>query len=218
VKIAVPVVLVVVLAALGGDSGTADDPASTTTSTSSPASTTTTLESTTTSAAVTSTTTTMADLGQLENPLPVGDPLLSGFIHSTLLTEWEGFVAGLVETGVGRFNDEAGRCLVLLGTITPTSIEEGTVTNMFSTPDFSLVVDGRLVDGEVNECDTDEVEAAGYGWILNAEVTVGTTYPFYQEFFLPGTPGELEVLVLGNASGSNALYYQPTVLEAIPAP
>lgn len=143
---------------------------------------------------------------------------MSGFTYSTSLTDWEGFVAGFVETGKHKFNDEDGRCLVLLGTITPTSIEEGTVTNIFSTPDFSLIVNGRLVDGEVNDCDTDEVKAPGYGWILDAEVTVGTTYPFYQEFFLPDPPGEPEVLVLGSASGTSALYYQPTLLEAIPAP
>lgn len=191
--------------------GSTSEPAQTADTTTSPP----TPSTTSTTRPVTTTTT---DLGTLKNPLPVGDPLLSGFTYSTFLTDWEGFVAGFVETGKGRFNDEVGRCLVLLGTITPTAIEEGAVTNIFSTPDFSLIVNGKLVDGEVNECDTDEVEAAGYGWILDAEVTVGTTYPFYQEFFLPDPPGELEVLVVGSASGSDALYYQPTVLEAIPAP
>lgn len=40
------------------------------------------------------------------------------------------------------------------------------------------------MDNEVNECEASEIESAGYGWILDAEVTIGTTYPFHAEFFL----------------------------------
>lgn len=210
---------------VAGCSGSADDTTTTTdasttstieeTTTSSVPSTTTTTEVSTTTT-VASTTTTI-ELGTPENPLPVGDELMSGFTYSTSLTEWEGTVLGLVETDLGRFNDESGRCLVALGALTPTSIEDGTVTNMFSTPDLSVIVEGRLVDSEVNECDTSDIEAAGYGWILDAEVTTGTTFPFYTEFFL-AEGAEPEVLVLGSATGNNALYYQPTVLDSIPGP
>lgn len=158
-------------------------------------------------------------MGTLDNPLPVGDPGLSGFTYSSSLTDWEGYVGAIVEAELGRFNDEPGRCLIVLGTLTPTSIEDGEVTNIFSTPDLALIVDGRLLDSEVNECDTDAVEAAGYSWILDAEVTVGTTFPFYAEFFISGDPpGEPEALVLGSASGGGALYYLPTISPSIPPP
>ena len=34
-------------------------------------------------------------------------------------------------------------------------------------------------------CETDEAEADGFDWILNAEVTVGTEFLFYAEIFVP---------------------------------
>src|SRR5690606_17370877 len=104
--------------------------------------TTTTNDPTTTAAPTTTTpptTTTTVEIGTLESPLPVGDPGVSGFTYSDFGTEWEGFVHGMVETGPGRFNDETGRCLVLLGTLTPISIDDGSVTNPFATPNVSLI-------------------------------------------------------------------------------
>ena len=144
---------------------------------------------------------------------------MSGFTYSEFSGEWEGFVSGFVETGKHRWNDDVGRCVVLLGTLTPTSIEDGAVTSGFSTPSVSLIAEGRLIDDDVNECDTSDIEDAGYGWILNAEVTVGTVYPFYAEFFLPGDPPpEMEVIVLGSATGDDSLFYEPTILDTIPTP
>jgi hypothetical protein len=173
--------------------------------------------STTTSSVVTTTTSPTPE-GSFEDPLPVGDPMLSGFSYSDSGTAWDGFVSGLVEVPSDS-GEEAGRCLLLLGTLTPTQIEEGTVTSQFDVPRRSLIVGGGLVDDDVNNCDVDEVESAGYGWVLHAQVTVGTTYPFYAEFFLPATgPTEPEVVVIGNPTSSDALYYAPTVLESIPAP
>ncbi len=133
---------------------------------------------------------------------------MSTFTYSLGDTTWEGFVGGLVETGPGRYNDDAGRCLVLVGTITPTAVD-GAVTNPFSTPNFALIVDGQLVDSEVNQCDVDAIEAAGYQWILDAEVTQGTTYAFYDEFFIH-EGATVEVLVAGSAVSGDSLYFDPT--------
>ena len=165
------------------------------------------------------TTSAHSDQGGFANPLPVGDPAASGFTYSDFGTEWEGFVYGLVETGIGEFSDDTGRCVVLVGTLTPTSIDEGAVSNPYSTPTVSLIANGALVDSEVFVCDTSDVQATGFGWVLDAEVTVGTTYPFYVEFLLPGDPPpEIEVIVVGQASTEQSLYYQPTVLDTIPDP
>lgn len=72
---------------------------------------------------------------------------------------------------------------------------------------------------DVNECNVTDIEAAGYGWILDAEVTPGTTYPFYAEFILPGDPPPTpEALVVGRATSTDALYYEPTTLDTIPTP
>ena len=79
------------------------------------------------------------------------------------------------------------------------------------------IVDGRLIDSGVIECDTAGFEANGYGWILDAEVTVGTTYTFFAEFFLPGDAANVpEAVAVGAATGAEAIYFEPTILEAIP--
>ena len=109
--------------------------------------------------------------------------------------------------------------LLVLGTLTPTSIEEGSVTSGFETPTVSVIAGGQQIQSEVSQCDTSTAKAAGYDWILNAEVTVGTTFPFYDEIFLPGqaTP-DIEALVIGDPSTTEALYYEPTILPETPTP
>jgi hypothetical protein len=149
----------------------------------------------------------------------MGDPAQSVFTYAPEFggTEWTGLLQGLVETGTGQFNDEPGRCLVLVGTLTPTTAE-GAVSSGFDTPSVAMIVDGRLVDSGVLDCDTTALEANGYGWILDAEVTVGTAYPFFAEFFLPGDAVNPEAVVIGSATGSDAIYFQPTILQSIPTP
>ena len=181
------------------------------------ASTTSTPAPTTTTTTAPTTTTTEAPQGSLDRPLPVGAG--TGFSYSDFSTDWEGTILGMVETGLGRFNSENGQCLVLVGTLTPTAISDGAVTSGFSTPRVSLIAAGGLIDSEVNDCDTESIEAAGYGWILDTEVTAGTTFPFYTEFFFPGdTIPEIEAIVVGSASSDQALYYEPTILESTPTP
>jgi len=183
--------------------------------------TTATTTTTTTTTTTMTTTTTQPPIGlDPGSPIPVGDPEVSGFTYEEDYADaaWDGFVFGLVETGVGQYNDDPGRCLVLLGTVTPTSTE-GAVSNSFNTPNFSIIVNGSLVDGGVSDCDTDAIEANGFGWILDASVTAGTTYPFYSEFFIPDSAGrDPEVVVVGSATGSDALYFEPTILTEIPVP
>ncbi len=150
----------------------------------------------------------------------MGEASVSGFVYTDWLGgEWEGSLEGVVEVDRGVYNEDPGRCFVLVGTLVPTLIVDGTVSSPFSAPDFSVIANGRLIDSDSLECDTDGVEAAGYGWILDAEVTAGTTYPFYIEFFMPGEdPADMDVIVLGDAGGDDALYYRPDYLDSIPTP
>jgi hypothetical protein len=181
---------------------------------------TTTTPATTTSTTTAPTTTTQPERGTSPaNAIPMGDPVLSAFTYAPEFSdaEWTGFLQGLVETGAGQFNDEPGRCLVLVGTVTPTKAE-GAVSSGFDTPSVSMIADGRLVDSGILDCDTTALEANGYGWLLDAEVTVGTAYPFFAEFFLPGEATNPEAVVIGSATGTDALYFQPTFLESTPTP
>lgn len=171
---------------------------------------------TTSSTSTTSTTTEAGPTGSPDSPLDLG----VGFTYSEAFSDvtWEGQIQAIVETDTGGFNDEPGRCLVVVGTLTPTEISDGTITSGFSAPTISMIIDGQLLDSEVNDCDVDSVEAAGYGWILDAEVTVNTTYAFYDEFFLPEGTSDPQSLVIGNPRDDEALYYQPTTTPDIPTP
>ncbi len=166
------------------------------------------------------TTTVAAQPGTIADPLPMGDEAVSGFVYTDWLGgEWEGYVYGLVAVDRSDYNDDVGQCYLLVGTLVPTVIENGTVSSPFSTPDFSLIADGRLVDSDTLACDTGAADTGGYGWILDAEVTLGTTYPFYAEFFLPGKkPAQIDVVAVGDTGGDEAVYFSPGYLDAIPAP
>lgn len=154
--------------------------------------------------------------------VPVGDPEASAFTYDDDIsgTTWAGVPYGLVDTGTGGFNDEPGRCVTMIGTVTPTSLTAGTTTSGFDTPRFTLISEGRVIQPSGALCDVDEVADAGYEWILDAEVTVGTDYPFHVEFFLPGADGDtaIETVTVGNPSFEDAVFYEPTVLEEIPPP
>lgn len=162
--------------------------------------------------------------GSIDSPRPMGDSVASGFTYSSGLTDpatvWEGTLLGLVETGTNRnFNQETGRCLVLLGVMTPSQAPEGGNASPFVLP-FSVRAGGSLVYPDNDKCDVEAIKGAGYGWFNNADVPVGTPYPFYAEIFLPGdSPAGLDSVMVGNPVGTgNAQYYEPTVVTEIPAP
>jgi len=127
-------------------------------------------------------------------------------------TLWEGTFEGLVTLPLDDYDDDAGaRCFAVVGTMSPTSIADGAFTNdFFDTPDFEVVVNGSVQD-DYGFCVDDALEAAGYGRLLDAEVSVGTEYKFYDEVYLPSSvTGDVEFIVLGSASDPEALFYQAT--------
>ena len=85
------------------------------------------------------------------------------------------------------------------------------------TPRVSVIVGGEQLQAVGGQCDRKKAEAAGYGWILEAEVTIGTTFPFIAEIFIPTTnTAEIEAVVVGDPSTSEALDYQPTIIPELP--
>ena len=120
-------------------------------------------------------------------------------------SEWTGRLLDVVPAPVSRFVDEPGRCFLVLGEITPTQID-GLVSSGFSTPPIGGIADGRYIEDGAR-CDTDDAEAGGFGWILDAEVTVGTPYQFYAEVFVPeSNSGALNQVVIGNISGPVSVF------------
>ncbi len=127
-------------------------------------------------------------------------------------TQWEGTFEGLVSIPLSKYEDDQdGRCYAIVGTMSPTVISEGAFTTTgYDTPDLELIVGGKVA-GDYGSCETGTLDAAGYGSMWDAEVSVGTAYKFYGEIFLPSSAtGEVELIVLGRASDPSALFYQPT--------
>lgn len=133
--------------------------------------------------------------------------------------QFAGVIDGMIEGEPSEFNDVAGRCFFVMGRLTPTRLGEEDISNSFSAPTIAMVLDGRVIDSTFGECDDEGVIAAGYSWIFNMSVTEGTSFDFYDEFFLPDTgttePGPIAV---GDTSGGSAIYYQPDLIGSIPTP
>ena len=161
------------------------------------------------------------DGGSIDDPLPVGEPKQSSFTYDDRYSDatWEGIVTGMVATPKAEFTDEDGECVVVIGNLTPTRIGGGAVSSPYDAPTISLIVDGDLVDTNAFSCDTEELDDAGYDWILNAEVTVGTAFPFYISFLIPvGSTTEIDVVVVGDPQSDETLFFAPTILDAATAP
>ena len=133
-----------------------------------------------------------------EGPIGVG----AEFSHERLGDEWMGRVTEIEEVGFDQFSNSVGRCYLVLGDITPTVIDEGTVSNRFTTPMIGVIADGRYFDRSTN-CETSGAEARGFDWILNPEVTLNTRYDYYSEVFIPELyRGEITHVVVGISANS----------------
>lgn len=162
---------------------------------------------------------TSASLGTLpEGITPVTG---AGFTYTDSFSEtaWEASIGGLVATEVSSFADVPGRCFAVVGVITPTAIPEGSVTDGFDTPDMGLIAGGQAVPWNSFNCEDDSLQAAGYQDLSDAEIPVGTLYPYFVQFFVAGDDTvSLDSLFVGDSGDEGALYYDAAVLEAIPAP
>lgn len=127
---------------------------------------------------------------------------------------WDGTFDGVVEVEASEYNDEQGSCYVIVGSITPTSMPEGeNFTSWIDAPTLSLVAGGAVQD-TFGMCETDDVEAAGYKMLIEAEVGLDTEFKFYSSVFVPDSVGAApEYIVVGDASSADALYATPVAYE-----
>ena len=162
---------------------------------------------------------TSASLGTLpEGITPVTG---AGFTYSDGFsgTTWEALIDGLVQVEVDSFyDDEVGRCFAVVGAITATEIEDGELTDGFDTPDFGLIAGGRSSIWNGYFCDDEALKVAGYQELTEAEVTVGTVYPYFVTFFVPGDDSiALDSVFVGDGSDDGALYFDAALLDAVPS-
>jgi hypothetical protein len=151
--------------------------------------------------------------GTASNPLPVTTPWTYDTSYfGEDATQWTGTFEGLATLTLDTYDDDqSARCYAILGTMSPTSIAGGAFTNnVFDTPTLSVVVAGT-VQSDYGFCNTDALEAAGYGSMIEAEVSVGAQYKFYEVVYLPSSvQGEIDVMVLGSPSDKDAQFFAPT--------
>lgn len=150
--------------------------------------------------------------GTAQNPAPMATPWTYDTSYfGEDATQWEGTFEGIVELPVWEYEeDQSARCYAIIGTMTPTHVGDGAFTTTgFDTPDMGVIVGGAAPD-EYGSCDTEGLEAAGYGGVLYAEVSEGTAYKFYQEVFLPSTiTGDIDMVVLGQPSDAESTFFVP---------
>lgn len=130
---------------------------------------------------------------------------------------WNGKITSVVQGTPSR--DNGGSCVFILGVLTPTVIDEGVVTRSFDAPFVSLLNRGRIIDAAGGGCDWTEFEAAGWGWILLAEVTVDTPYPFFTAIHVKdGNTLDPQAVIVGPPASAEAIFYNiPSVSPTVPA-
>ena len=146
-------------------------------------------------------------------------PFGTAFSHQSRFSDdaFNGTVVALVEGERRSGNDDEGRCLIVVGTFTPTSIDEGNVSRSFTAPDISLIAGGERVNNTILQCDWDPFEEAGWRWALRANTTLGTSYPFFEEIFLPADgPQAPDAIAVGNPASNDAIYFQANTVSSIP--
>ena len=132
---------------------------------------------------------------------------------------WIGEVFGLAPTTISEFSDEVGRCYLLVGQLTPQTIDSGVVSSGFETPAVGVIAGGEYIDDAFG-CNAQPAEALGYDWILNAEALPGTTIPFHAHIFIPSTnQGAISSIVVGDPRfNDDFLTFPAEILASVPTP
>lgn len=151
--------------------------------------------------------------------LPLGDPA-STFTWDDPYGSGDSVdvvLAALVEVPVSEYEDRAGQCYALVGSFTATNVSAGIVISSFRTPPLYAAANGTAAETGFGSCDLADLEAAGFGWTYNIATTVGTTYLFYEPFFVEGAGATLDAVVLGDVYfGDDLTFFSPTVTAALP--
>jgi len=132
---------------------------------------------------------------------------------------WNGVILGYVlDSANSLSDDDVQACVSVVGTISPTIAEEHGLTSGGSTPEFSLLVDGLLVESSMFGCDNDRARDAGYSTLFLEQMTAGSEFPFFASFELPNgltEPDGVEVIV-GDPDSNSYQRIDAAQLDALP--
>ena len=132
---------------------------------------------------------------------------------------WDGTILGYtLESANSLSDDDVQKCASVVGTISPSVVEDYGLTDGGSNPEFSLLVDGRIVESSFFGCGNMSARDAGYGTLLFEQMTAGSEFPFFVSFELPGElsePNGVEVIV-GDTDGDSYQRIKAVQLDTIP--
>ncbi len=103
------------------------------------------------------------------------------FVTDNSSVTWDVELFGVVE--VPRSANE--NCFLVLGELTPTSIKFGSETTDSSRPRLGMIIDGEYLGGGPGGCETDSVEALGYGSFYDLKLAEGAVGAFYASISTP---------------------------------
>jgi len=145
------------------------------------------------------------DLGSVETPYPFGtshsrEPGLLG-------AGWTISIDEVRTVGDQEFfaPETDGTCLVVLGTATldTLDLDDELTSNGFSFPEIKLIAEGIEVESAIGSCETESLKGEGFVWVLDTELTPGTTVQWFQ-VFRPNTDGSYDFVAV-----ENKVYAQP---------
>ncbi len=156
-------------------------------------------------------------IGSVDAPISAGESFYYDSSWSGEdATVWEITVDGYASLR-GTETMTPGRCIAIVGTLTPTHVIAGDeLSAWYDIPDMSVMVDGEEQFG-YDSCDLDGIEAAGYGFLWDAELAEGESYAFYYDLWIPAEyTGEIDVIVVGDSLSEGAAFIEATELpEAV---
>ena len=157
-------------------------------------------------------------IGPLTNTLlPADDPSASTISYGSGDTTWKVFIAGLVDGDVSSLGSEQGRCVTVLGTFTPTKIGSGIVSTGLSAPSISVISRGTNYTSGLFPCSDNRFREAGYGPTSDVAVTVGTSYGFHEQIFIPGGGNTaVAAIVVGTNLLNTVSLFEAKLLNNIP--
>lgn len=130
-------------------------------------------------------------------------------------TVWGVSVEGYIELEFeGASVGDGGRCIGIVGTLTPTRIADGAEsTSWLDAPLSGVYVDDTLYDA-VGQCDSWPLADAGYAKVFGSEIPLGTPYRYYATAHVPeGVDGDIQYIWVGSYTDTQAGLVEPGVFE-----
>ncbi len=159
----------------------------------------------------------------VEDPPPAPAPpvpasgLEAGFsVDGENGTEWDGRIYGVVPVAQSSFAAQTGRCFLIVGELTPTTIPTGIVSRGFEAPTLGVIAGDSTITGG-SGCDTTAAAQLGYDDVFDAEALLGTTIPIYRQIFIPDTnTAPLTSLVVRGPLVTSSIVAPARILNAVP--